>query len=123
MLCVPVPPALRVYLPAQLAELPLPKSVQLVALKVPAPLLLKLTVPVGVLFVPTSVSATVAVQVVGCPTTTDGGVQLTPVLVERVAITATVVVPELPVWVASRPPPRGWCRNCGGASGRRRKWG
>src|SRR2546428_4328355 len=85
------------------SELPLPESVQLVALKVPAPLLLKLTVPVGVLFVPTSVSATVAVQVVAWPTTTVAGEQPRLVLVERVAVTATMVVPELPVWVVSPP--------------------
>ena len=72
------------------------------ALKVPAPLLLKLTVPVGVLFVPTSVSATVAVQVVGWPTTTDAGLQPTLVLVER-KLTVTVVAPELPEWVVSPP--------------------
>src|SRR3989441_9510314 len=103
MLCVPVPPALRVYLPAQLAELPLPESVQLVGLKVPLPVLLKLTVPVGVLFVPTSVSLTVAVQLVEVPRGTAAGVQLTLVLVERVAVTATVVVPELPACVVSPP--------------------
>jgi len=74
--------------------LPAPESVQLELLKVPAPLLLKLTVPVGVLGVP--VSVTVAVQVVGWPTTTDAGVQPTLVLVERL-LTVTVVVPELPM--------------------------
>ena len=82
--------------------LPVPESVQLELLKVPAPLLLKLTVPVGVLLVPTSVSLTVAVQVVGWPTTTDAGLQPTLVLVERL-LTVTVVVPELPVWVVSPP--------------------
>ena len=81
--------------------LPAPESVQLELLKVPAPLLLKLTVPVGVLGVPLSVSVTVAVQVVGWPTT-DAGVQPTLVLVERL-LTVTVVVPELPLWVVSPP--------------------
>jgi len=76
--------------------------VQLELLKVPAPLLLKLTVPVGVLGVPVSVSLTVAVQVVDCPTTTDAGLQLTLVPVERL-LTVTVVVPELPAWVVSPP--------------------
>src|SRR3989442_6680710 len=77
-------------------------SVQVELLKVPAPLLLKLTVPVGVLGVPVSVSLTVAVQVVDCPTTTDAGLQLTLVPVERL-LTVTVVVPELPAWVVSPP--------------------
>ena len=54
----------------------------------------------GVLGVPVSVSVTVAVQVVGWPTTTDAGVQPTLVLVERL-LTVTVVVPELPMWVVS----------------------
>jgi hypothetical protein len=53
--------------------------------------------------VPTSVSLTVAVQVVAWPTPTDAGLQLTPVLVERLAVTTTVVVPELPAWVVSPP--------------------
>src|SRR3989441_1534877 len=87
------------HLPAR----PPPESVQLVGLKVPLPLLLKLTVPVGVLFVPTSVSLTVAVQLVEVPRGTAAGVQLTLVLVERVAVTATVVVPELPACVVSPP--------------------
>ena len=97
------PTALGVYVTEQVAELPEPERVQLVALKVPAPLLVKLTVPVGVVFVPTSVSVTVAVQVVGCPTTTDDGEQLTPVVVERFAVTVTTVVPELPRCVESPP--------------------
>jgi hypothetical protein len=84
------------------AELPLPVSVQLELLNVPAPLLLKPTVPVGVLLVPTSVSLTVAVQVVDCPTTTDAGLQLTLVPVERL-LTVTMVVPELTAWVVSPP--------------------
>jgi hypothetical protein len=57
-------------------------------------------VPVGVLLVPTSVSLTVAVQLVEAPTGTVAGVQLTLVLVER-TLTVTVVVPELPEWVVS----------------------
>ena len=82
---------------------PVASSVQIVELKVPASLLVQLTVPVGVVFVPTSVSVTVAVQVVGCPTTTDDGEQLTPVVVERFAVTVTTVVPELPRCVESPP--------------------
>lgn len=81
----------------QLAELPLPASVQLVALKLPLPLELKLIVPVGVL-VPLSVSVTVAVQVVGLPAVTVDGAQLTLVEVGR------FVVPTVrrAVWVTSR---------------------
>jgi len=86
---------------AQLAELPLPESVQLPPPpKVPTPLEVKLTVPLGVLVVPVSVSFTVAVQVVVPPTGTVAGVQLTLVEVERF-VTATVVVPELVACVAS----------------------
>ena len=75
-------------------------SVQFEVLKEPAPLLLKLTVPVGVLLVPTPVSATVAVQVVAWPTTTVTGEQLRLVVVERLP-TVTTVLPELPAWVVS----------------------
>jgi hypothetical protein len=77
-------------------------SVQLELLKVPAPLLLKLTLPVGVLLVPVAVSLTVAVQLVEAATGTVAGVQLTLVLVER-ALTVTVVEPELPECVVSPP--------------------
>jgi len=84
----------------QLAEAPVPESVQLVGLKVPVPLLVKLTVPVGVLAVPTSVSVTVAVQVVDVPTGTFAGLQLTLVEVERF-FAVTVAVPELPACLAS----------------------
>ena len=66
-------------------------------LKVPTPLELKLTVPVGVLGDPPPVSVTVAVQVVDAPTATVAGEQLTVVDVERLAaMTVTVVLPELP---------------------------
>ena len=86
----------------QLAELPLPARVQLAGVKVPAPLEVKVTVPVGVLAVPAPVSVTVAVQVVDPPTGTVAGVQLTVVLVGRL-VTVTVVVPLLPVCAASPP--------------------
>ena len=95
------PTALGVYVTEQVAELPEPERVQLVALKVPAPLLVKLTVPVGVVFVPASVSLTVAMQLVAWLTTTDDGEQLTVVPVERFAVTVTAVVPELPECVVS----------------------
>jgi len=81
-----------------------PVSVQLVGVKVPLPPdFVKLTVPVGVLGVPVSVSLTVAVQVVDCPTTTDPGLQLTLVLVVRFGGSATSVMPLLPAWVESPP--------------------
>ena len=43
---------------------PVPERVQVVELKVPGPLLLQATVPVGVMGVPGDVSITVAVHVV-----------------------------------------------------------
>ena len=63
-------------------------SVQLVPgeEKAPAPLLVKLTVPVGVLGVPESVSATVAVQVVVEPPFTGDGKHATLVLVVRLTV-------------------------------------
>jgi hypothetical protein len=94
------PAALGVYVTEQLALGPLPDSVQLVALKVPVPLVVKLTVPVGVVLVPVAVSVTVAVHVVEPPRTTVDGAQLTVVLVDRLA-TVTVVDPSLPLWFAS----------------------
>ena len=44
---------------------PVLESVQLAELKLPGPLLLQLTVPVGVIGVPVDVSVRVAVQVTG----------------------------------------------------------
>jgi hypothetical protein len=69
-------------------------------LKPPAPLLVKVTVPVGVVWVPVAVSVTVAVQVVDCPTATVPGEQPTLVEVERV-VTLTLVLPLLAAWVES----------------------
>src|SRR2546427_816972 len=103
MVWVPVPTADGVKVVEQLSGVLAAGRRMLKLMKEPAPLLLKLTVPVGVLLVPASVSLTVAVQVVGWPTTTDAGLQLTLVLVERFAVTITVVVPELPEWVLSPP--------------------
>ena len=61
---------------------PEPDSVQLGALKVPAdPLLVQLTVPVGVLDVLGGLLLTVAVQVLGCPVTTVDGEHATLVVV------------------------------------------
>ena len=57
----------------------------------------KLTVPLGGLFVPVSVSDTVTLQVAGMPATVDGG-QLSVVDVER-AMTVIVSVPVLVSWI------------------------
>jgi hypothetical protein len=65
----------------------------------PAPLAVKLTVPVGVLD-PDAVSVTVTVQLLAAPTRT-GLVQLTDVLVER--LTVIEALPELVAWMVSPP--------------------
>ena len=63
-------------------------------LKVPAPLEVKLTDPVGVIAVPSAeVSVTVTVQVVAWLTTTEAGVHDTLVEVVR-GLTVRVKVPE-----------------------------
>ncbi len=62
--------------------------------KVPVPLLMKVTVPVGALVVPAEVSVIVAVQVVGEFTGSDAGEQFTVVVVVRVVI-ARAALPEL----------------------------
>ena len=81
---------------------PVPVNAQLVAgLKLPAPELVKVTLPVGVEGVPVSVSVTVAVQVVETPAGTVGGVQLTTVVVVR-RRTFTSVVPVLVAWLSPR---------------------
>ena len=95
------PAAVGVKVTEQLAELPVPLSVQLAAEKVP-PLFVKLTVPVGVMVVPRPVSVTVAVQLVGLPTGTEAGAQLTVVVVACLSA-VTPVVPELPSCVVSPP--------------------
>src|SRR5438552_7018484 len=51
--------------------------------------------PVGVAAAPSTVSVTVAVQLVGLPTGTEAGVQLTLVVVGCL-VAVTTVVPELP---------------------------
>ncbi len=68
--------------------------VQVVELKVPEALLLNVTVPVGVIFVPAEVSVTVTVQVVAAFTGSVAGEQVTLVEVERL-MTARLKVPEL----------------------------
>src|SRR2546428_444226 len=99
MVCVPLPTALGVYVTEQDALDPLPESVQLAELKVPLPLLMKETLPVGVVGVPV-VSVTVAVQVVGWPTATVAGVQATVAVVEGV-ITMKEVLPIEPTCALS----------------------
>jgi hypothetical protein len=63
---------------------------------------LKLMVPLGALAAPVFVSATVAMQVLGWPSATTAGVQLTVVEVDRV-ITATGLLPELATCPGSPP--------------------
>jgi len=81
-----------------LAELPVPLRTQVGALKVPLPIALKVTLPVGVVGVPESMSLTVAVQAADCPGAITVGVQLTPVAVKRraVAVAAVAATPEDP---------------------------
>jgi len=64
--------------------------------------LVKVTVPVGTMAVPTSVSVTVAIQVEACPTVT-GLVQLTVVIVERLLTVMDAAALVLVRWEASPP--------------------
>jgi hypothetical protein len=75
---VPSEPGLGVYVTEQLAEDPVPASVHMVVEKEPALLVVKLTVPVGVVGT-LLVSVTVAVQVVGAFTGVGFGEQFTVV--------------------------------------------
>ena len=63
------------------------------------PLIVKLTVPTGGLFVPLAVSCTVTVHVSGLFAGVDGG-QSNVVCVDR-AMTWTISVPLLPAWIES----------------------
>ena len=65
-----------------------------VPVKVPAPLLARVTVPPGVMSVPGEVSLTVTVHVVGEFTATDEGEQTTVVVVVRTMMVITAL-PEL----------------------------
>lgn len=90
-----VPEALGVNVAEQVAVTPVPDRVHGEPAKVPgAPVLVKATVPVGVLVVPTSVSVTVAVHVDACPMLTLEGVHTIPVDVARL-LTVTLVLPLL----------------------------
>ena len=84
-----------VTLTEQVAVVPVPASVHV-------PPGVKVTVPVGVLVVPTDVSVTVAVHEVACPTNTVVGVHTTVVVVVRL-LTVTLALPVLVAWVASPP--------------------
>ncbi len=68
-------------------------------LKVPEALLLKLTVPVGVMVVPGEISATVPMHVVA-PFTASGDEHVTLVEVVRSAA-VRLKPPELPAWSTS----------------------
>ncbi len=73
-----------------------------VLLKLPVLLVVKVTVPVGVIAPAPEESATVAVQLVGLPLTTLAGLHETVVVVVRF-VEARVKVPLLPVWTLSPP--------------------
>src|SRR5690349_15175097 len=91
MLWVPVPTAVGVYVTEQLLVLDVAGDrVQLVAgVNPPAPVVVKLTLPVGLDLVPLAVSGSVARRVGTGLTATDAGEQLVLVDVERV-VTATL---------------------------------
>jgi len=87
----------------QVAVAPLPESVHGVGVKEsPGVVEEKLTLPLGVLVVPASVSVTVAVQVVPTATSTELGEHEIEVLVVR-ALTVSVVEPLLVACLASPP--------------------
>jgi len=96
-----VPGELPVKVTEQVAELPLPPSVQLVlAGATPAPLAVRFTIPVGVLDVPTEVSLTVTAQLAPAPTAA-GPAQLTAVEVARLFTVIEALAGPLPLWVVS----------------------
>jgi len=105
---VGLPDAVGVYAVVQCATDEL-TIVSVHGLGVAAPLAdgvtVKLTVPVGVVFVPVApVSVTVAVQVEGTPTATDVGTHEIVVVVVR-PVTVSVNEPLLVAWVVSPPVP------------------
>ena len=97
MVCAPTVAGLYVT-----EHFPVASSTQVVELKVPALPLVQVTVPLGVVCVPTSVSVTVAVHVDDTPAGTLDGEQLTAVDVVRL-LTVTVSEPELVPCFASPP--------------------
>src|SRR5207245_9710280 len=92
---VKVPAVVGVILTEQVADAPVPASVQV-------PPGVKVTVPVGVLVVPAAVSVTVAVHDVAWLMKTVDGVQATVVVVVRL-LTVTLALPVLVPWLASPP--------------------
>jgi len=74
--------------------------VQVVALKVPVLLVVKLTVPVGVTAPAPEASLTVTVHVLGVLSRTLAGEHVTLVL-DALIVEAMVKVPLLPVWTLS----------------------
>jgi len=84
---VRVPVAVGVTLTEQVADAPVPARVHV-------PPGVNVTVPVGVLVVPTEVSVTVAVHDVAWLTTTVDGVHATVVVVVRL-LTVTLALPVL----------------------------
>ena len=64
-------------------------------MNVPGPLLVKATVPVGMMPVPMSVSLTRAVHMVAEPKLIEAGVQLVMVVEVGLLLTVTVVWPRL----------------------------
>jgi hypothetical protein len=112
ILCVPDSTFVALYSTEQVdASPPAALNVQVGELNVPFRLDLKLTDPVGLDRVPLAVSLTVAVHVVGCETTTLGGLQLTAVVVSRAAAHAcghaTSAQPRTSVRTAGLTPRRG----------------
>ena len=83
---------------AQVATAPVPPKVH--ALKVPVPLLVKVTLPVGVIAVPGEVSVIVTTQLVTLFTTMVVGWHEMVVVVERL-VTVMVALPELALWLVS----------------------
>jgi len=86
-------------------QVPVPPSVQLAA-TVPTAVFddVNVTVPLGVMAVPTSVSVTVAVQVEPPPMLMLDGAQETPVDVDRLfTVIVFEVVGPLPLWLESPP--------------------
>ena len=76
--------------------------VQVVELKVPVLLVVKVTVPVGTIPPAPDASETVAVHVEGVLSRTLAGEHTTAVLLARI-VDASVNVPLLPVWTLSPP--------------------
>jgi hypothetical protein len=92
-----VPDSVGEYVMVQSDDTPLPARRHVEGLTVPEPVLLKETVPVGVIAVPDAVSVTTAVHSEEEPTCRDEGEHVRPVEVLRVAVsTARAKVLELP---------------------------